>query len=312
MRVSRFPSWLKKDISRGKGLFKVKNILSDLRLNTVCQSAKCPNIGECFGGGAATFMIMGTICTRDCRFCAIHGGTPNPLELDEPLRVAQAAKVLGLTYVVVTSVTRDDLPDGGAEHFSKTVTAIREVLPDSKVEVLVPDFKGSHDAVREVVKSSPTVFNHNMETVSRLYSMTRPGADYCRSLNVLGFAKNLDSDIVTKSGLMLGLGETREEILCSMKDLRNVGCDVLTMGQYISPSDRHFPEERFLYPDEFKKLESIGKEMGFLGVASGPFVRSSYHAGRLLERILQQQEKDNGERQTLKVASIDHWFSECV
>jgi lipoic acid synthetase len=296
VRVSRLPSWLKKDISRGKGLFKVKEILSELGLNTVCQSAKCPNIGECFGDGTATFMIMGRICTRDCRFCAVEGGDPNPLELDEPFRVAQAAKVLGLTHVVVTSVTRDDLPDGGAEHFSKTTTAIRESLPDSKVEVLVPDFKGNHDAVREVVKSHPTVFSHNMETVPRLYPRIRPGADYCRSLNVLGFAKDFDSDIVTKSGLMLGLGETREEVLRSMKDLRNVGCDVLTMGQYISPSDRHFPEERFLHPEEFKEIESTGKEMGFPEVASGPFVRSSYHAGRLLERILPQQEKDNGER----------------
>lgn len=294
MRAGRFPSWFKKDISRGKSLFKVKDILSDLRLNTVCQSAKCPNIGECFVEGTATFMIMGNTCTRDCRFCAIEGGTPNPIELDEPFRVAQAAKALGLTYVVVTSVTRDDLPDGGAEHFSKTITAIRELLPDSKVEVLVPDFKGSHNAVREVVKSSPTVFNHNMETVSRLYSMTRHGADYCRSLNVLGFAKDFDSNIVTKSGLMLGLGETREEVLRSMKDLRNVGCDVLTMGQYISPSNRHFPEERFLHPDEFKELEYIGKEMGFLEVTSGPFVRSSYHADRFLEQILPRQEKDNG------------------
>ena len=296
MRVGRLPSWLKKDISRGKGLFKVKETLSELKLNTVCQSAKCPNIGECFGEGVATFMIMGSICTRNCRFCAVEGGDPNPLELDEPVRVAQAAKVLGLTYVVVTSVTRDDLPDGGAEHFSKTITAIREVLSDSKVEVLVPDFKGSRDAVGEVVKSRPTVFNHNMETVPRLYSITRPGADYCRSLNVLEFAKDFDSNIVTKSGLMLGFGETREEVLRSMKDLRNVGCDVLTMGQYISPSDRHFPEERFLHPEEFKELESIGKEMGFPEVASGPFVRSSYHAGRLLERILPQREKDNGER----------------
>lgn len=285
MRVSRLPSWLKKDISRGKDLFKVKEILSELKLNTVCQSAKCPNIGECFGEGITTFMIMGSICTRNCRFCAIKGGDPNPLELDEPFRVAQAAKVLGLTYVVVTSVTRDDLPDGGAEHFSKTITAIREVLPDSKVEVLVPDFKGSFDAIRKVVKSHPTVFNHNMETVPRLYPLTRHGADYYRSLNVLGFAKDFDSDIVTKSGLMLGLGETREDVLRSMKDLRNVGCDVLTLGQYISPSDRHFPEERFLHPEEFKELESIGKEMGFPEVASGPFVRSSYHAGRLLETI---------------------------
>ncbi|KAF0119771.1 MAG: lipoic acid synthetase, partial [bacterium] len=252
----------------------------ELGLNTVCQSAKCPNIGECFGEGIATFMIMGRICTRDCRFCAVEGGDPNPLELDEPFRVAQAAKVLGLTYVVVTSVTRDDLPDGGAEHFSKTITAIREVLSDSKVEVLVPDFKGSHNAVWEVVKSHPTVFSHNMETVLRLYPRIRLGADYCRSLNVLEFAKDFDSNIVTKSGLMLGLGETREEVLRSMKDLRNVGCDVLTLGQYLRPSDYHFPEERFLHPEEFKELESIGKEMGFQEVASGPFVRSSYHAGR--------------------------------
>ncbi|MFH2013116.1 MAG: lipoyl synthase [Pseudomonadota bacterium] len=286
MRVTRLPSWLKKDIYRGKDLFKVREVISALKLNTVCQSAKCPNIGECYGEGTATFMIMGNICTRNCRFCSVESGSPVPIELDEPLRVAQAAKVLGLTYVVVTSVTRDDLPDGGAEHFSKTIIEIRKALPDSKIEVLVPDFKGSFNAIRKLIKSRPTVFNHNMETVPRFYPAIRPEADYRCSLSVLRYVKDFKSDIVTKSGLMLGLGETREEVLCSMKDLRNVGCDILTMGQYISPSDHHFPEERFLLPDEFKELKSIGEEMGFKEITSGPFVRSSYHASRLVEKIL--------------------------
>ena len=296
MRSKKLPMWLKKGISRGEGLFRVKDTISKLGLNTVCQSAKCPNIGECFSKGTATFMIMGGICTRDCLFCAIMNGAPHPLDPDEPRRVAEASMLLGLTYVVITSVTRDDLPDGGAGHFLKTVTAVREGVPDSSVEVLIPDFKGSSGAVWEVLKSQPTVFNHNMETISRLYPLIRPGADYHRSLKVLEFAKKSDNSIVTKSGLMLGLGEKREEILHSMADLRDVGCDILTLGQYISPSDNHFPIERFICPDEFGEFESIGKEMGFMAVASGPFVRSSYQAGSLLNRIFEQREKDNEDR----------------
>jgi lipoic acid synthetase len=231
-------------------------------------------------------MIMGNACTRNCRFCAVKNRIPDPLEPDEPDRVAKAARLMGLTYVVITSVTRDDLPDGGARHFSNTIKAIRASLPEARTEVLVPDFKGDFDAIYEVVKSHPTVFNHNLETVPRLYPLIRPDADYHCSLKVLKYAKDINNGIVAKSGLMLGLGEEKEEVLDCMKDLKDAGCDILTIGQYISPSDQHFPVYRFLHPDEFKEFESIGKDIGFAGVASGPFIRSSYHAGRLLDKFI--------------------------
>ena len=285
MQAKRFPNWLKKDIPRGNALFNVREILSSLRLNTVCESAKCPNAGECFSKGTATFMIMGNTCTRNCRFCAVKKGIPVPLDLNEPGRVAKAAKLMGLAYVVITSVARDDLPDGGARHFSNTIKAIRASLPEARIEILVPDFKGNTDAIYEAVKSQPTVFNHNLETVPRLYPLIRPDADYHCSLEVLKYAKGIKNDIVTKSGLMLGFGEKREEVLDCMKDLKDAGCDILTMGQYISPSDQHFPVYRFLHPDEFREFESIGKDIGFAGIASSPFTRSSYHAGRFLDRL---------------------------
>ena len=288
MQAKRLPEWLKKDFPRGKALFNVREILSILRLNTVCESAKCPNTGECFSKGTATFLIMGDTCTRNCLFCAVKNRIPDPLEPDEPDRVAKAARLMGLTYVVITSVTRDDLPDGGARHFSNTIKAIRALLPKVRIEVLAPDFKGCSDSIYEVVKSQPTVFNHNLETVPRLYPLIRPEADYHRSLKVLNYAKGIKNGIVTKSGLMLGFGEKKEEVLDCMKDLKDTGCDILTIGQYISPSDQHFPVYRFLHPDEFKEFESIGKDIGFAGVASGPFIRSSYHAGRLLDKFIEQ------------------------
>ncbi|MDY6854864.1 MAG: lipoyl synthase [Thermodesulfobacteriota bacterium] len=285
MQAKRFPNWLKKDIPRGNALFNVRKILSSLELNTVCENAKCPNKGECFSKGTATFMIMGNICTRNCRFCAVKNRIPEHLDLDEPDRVAKAAKLMGLTYVVITSVTRDDLPDGGSRHFSNTLRAIRATLPEAMIEILAPDFKGNYDAIYKVVKSQPTVFNHNLETVPRLYPLIRPDADYYRSLKILQYAKGIKNGIFTKSGLMLGFGEKKEEVIDCMKDLKYIGCDILTIGQYISPSDQHFPVHRFLHPDEFKEFESIGKDIGFTGIASGPFIRSSYHAGTLFKRL---------------------------
>jgi lipoic acid synthetase len=228
-------------------------------------------------------MIMGNICTRDCRFCAIIGGKPQPLEASEPTRLARAVKELGLSHVVVTSVTRDDLPDGGARHFALTISAIRAVNPHATVEVLVPDFAGSTQAITVTSAAKPDIFNHNLETVPRLYRKVRPRASYHRSLGILKAVKTLDRDILTKSGMMLGLGESVEELLAVMLDLRRVGCDLLTLGQYLSPSGDHLPVARFVAPEEFARLAAKGKEMGFRGVAAGPFVRSSYRAEELFQ-----------------------------
>jgi lipoic acid synthetase len=227
-------------------------------------------------------MIMGDICTRNCRFCAVGKGSPKPLESNEPARVARAAGDLGLLHVVVTSVTRDDLPDGGADHFAQTIAAIREANRDAAVEVLVPDFGGSREAVEVVVRARPDVMNHNLETVPRLYERVRPRADYRRSLGILKSVKELDGKLFTKSGMMLGLGETEEEILAAMGDLRQVGCDFLTLGQYLSPSSEHLPVVRYVPPEQFRELAAKGTGMGFRGIASGPLVRSSYRAGELL------------------------------
>lgn len=263
-------------------MFKVKELLDQLGLNTVCQNAHCPNLGECFSRGTATFMIMGDVCTRNCGFCAVEKGGSGPLDPGEPVRVARAAKELGLSHVVVTSVTRDDLPDGGANHFVETIHAIRQVLPSAKVEVLIPDFKGSLRDLKRVVEARPDVLNHNLETVPRLYPWVRPQADYSRSLEVLGAAKRFDEAIITKSGLMLGLSEEKVEVLDTMEDLRSVGCDLLTLGQYLAPSEDHLPVARFVPPEEFQELKLKGEKMGFLGVASAPLVRSSYRAGEMV------------------------------
>ena len=265
---------------------KVKEVLSGLHLDTVCRSAKCPNMGECWSQGTATFMIMGSICTRDCRFCATRSGTPFPLETDEPERVAEAAKLLKLSYVVVTSVTRDDLVDGGARHFFRTIEAVRHLLPDCSVEALIPGFQGSLHSISQVVAAAPTVLNHNLETVPRLYPSIRFGADYYRSLRLLKAVKEFEKKMITKSGLMLGLGEERHEIVQTMADLLDVGCDMLTLGQYIRPSSEHAPERRFLHPEEFEDLQSTGRDMGFSAVVAGPFVRSSYHAEHFAKKLL--------------------------
>jgi lipoic acid synthetase len=278
------PEWLVKPLRGGKCSGEVGRVLHRLKLHTVCQSAQCPNLGECFSHRTATFMIMGNICTRNCRFCAVEKGKPKPLEASEPERIAKAAKDLQMLHVVITSVTRDDLPDGGANHFAQTIAAIRQIAPNTSVEVLIPDFGGSRESVEVVVRAKPDVINHNVETVPRLYKEVRPKADYQRSLQVLKSVKEMNREIFTKSGLMIGLGETEEETLAVMKDLRQIDCDFLTLGQYLRPSEEQLPVARFIHPEEFQAMEAKGREMKFRGVAAGPFVRRSYKAGRLLEQ----------------------------
>jgi len=287
-RVSRrLPDWLKKTIPAGPEAGRVRELLKDLRLRTVCQSALCPNIVECFHHGTATFLIMGPNCTRACRFCAVDKGQIAPLEADEPDRIAEAARLMGLSHVVVTSVTRDDLADGGAEHFARTITAIRAVC-NATIEVLVPDFRGSAESVRTVVEAGPNVFNHNVETVPRAYPAVRPEADYRRSLEVLKAAADIAASrqdgaapFATKSGIMVGVGETLDEVVDVFKDLCAAGCSIVTVGQYLAPSKRHLPVERFVKPDEFEEMRQIALMMGFTAALSGPFVRSSYHAGEV-------------------------------
>jgi lipoyl synthase len=281
VQSQRLPDWLVKPIPQGKNLIEVRRLLHQLRLHTVCESAECPNLGECFSKLTATFMIMGNVCTRNCRFCAVKGGITEPLESNEPDRIAKAAGHLGLSHVVVTSVTRDDLVDGGANHFAQTIVTLREANRTATVEVLVPDFQGSQEAIDEVVRAKTDIFNHNLETVPRLYEKVRPQANYQRSLELLKVVKEFDANILTKSGLMVGLGETNAEILRVMDDLRQVDCDFLTIGQYLRPSEDHVPVARFVSPKEFEELAAGGREKGFKGIAAAPFVRSSYRAGEL-------------------------------
>ena len=247
-------------------------------LNTVCQEAKCPNIGECYRRGIAAIMICGDTCTRNCGFCGVKNGRPKPLDPYEPMRVAESVKKLGLKFVVITAVARDDIPDGGAEHFALTVKAIREIHPHCGIEVLIPDFRGNRAGLRTVLDSNPNVLNHNLETVRRLTQRVRAAAKYDRSLELLMRAKEIRPDGTTKSGIMVGLGEELEEIEETMRDLREVGCDMLTIGQYLSPSDRHLPVIRYVHPDEFDHFRELGLGLGFRNVASGVFVRSSYFA----------------------------------
>ncbi|MGB9700740.1 MAG: lipoyl synthase [Thermodesulfobacteriota bacterium] len=265
----------------------MRDLLARYQLNTVCQGALCPNQGECFTAGTATFLILGRTCTRNCTFCAIPSAQRPPVpDPDEPERLAQAVQEMGLKYVVITSVTRDDLEDGGAGHFAQTVTILKEKIPDIKVEVLIPDFQGSTTSLKKVLESAPDIINHNLETVPRLYSEVRPQADYERSLNLLRTVKEIDPSKITKSGIMLGLGESREEILEVMKDLRQVSCDLLTLGQYLQPSGKHHPVRRYIPPEEFAEYKNIGEEMGFKAVFSGPLVRSSFQAREIFERII--------------------------
>lgn len=274
----RLPEWLTVKAPKHGAYEQMAGFLRSLELHTVCQSASCPNIGECFSAGTATFMILGNVCTRNCGFCGISHGEPLPLDPMEPARVAEAAERLGLKYVVVTSVTRDDLPDGGAAQFADTIRSIGGTLPGAKVEVLIPDFAGDEGALRAVVAARPFVLNHNVETVPRLYSGVRPEADYRRSLSLLETAKRFSPSIVTKSGLMVGLGESEEEVIQVLRDLREVGCDFVTIGQYLRPSRTNLPVAEYVHPSQFEAYKGIGLGMGFRFVASGPFVRSSYHA----------------------------------
>ncbi|MDD4466033.1 MAG: lipoyl synthase [Dehalococcoidales bacterium] len=277
----RLPDWFRQRMPRAGEMADVSSVLADLKLNTVCQSAICPNMCQCFARKTATFMIMGNICTRNCTFCAIAKGKPSELEADEPERIAAAVGRLSLKYVVITSVTRDDLSDGGAAHFAKTIEAIHSACPETLVEVLVPDFQGLSSALETVADARPAVINHNIETVPRLYKEVRPLANYHRSLDLISKIKEIDSRIVTKSGIMLGLGETREEVLEAMKDLRFSGCNLLTLGQYLAPSSQHHQVVSYVTPDEFSSYVRPGLDMGFSGVASAPLVRSSYRAVEL-------------------------------
>lgn len=271
------PDWLKVRVS-SEELEKMQNFLHDMSLNTVCQSADCPNIGECFANKTATFMIMGNVCTRGCRFCAVEKGHPLPLDEDEPRRVAEATRKLGLRHVVITCVTRDDIPDGGAQHFANTIHELQKIS-GLTVEVLVSDFLGNEESIRTVVIAKPDVINHNIETVPRLYPKVRPKADYQRSLNLLKKAKELDDNIATKSGIMVGLGELEDEVIQVMQDLRDINCDMMTIGQYLRPTEKHLEVEEYVTPEQFDKYKEIGYQMGFKYIASGPLVRSSYHAG---------------------------------
>jgi lipoic acid synthetase len=256
----------------------VKSILDETNLHTVCEEARCPNLGECFARGTSTFLILGKICTRDCGFCAVEHGVPAQPDEAEPEKVAQAVKKMGLQYVVITSVTRDDLSDGGASLFAKAIQTIRALNSKTKVEVLIPDFQGDPSALEVVLKERPDVLNHNIETVSRLYPEVRPQADYERSLHLLMRSKASHPDVLTKSGFMLGLGENRKEVLELLRDLRAAGCDLLTIGQYLQPRPDRLAVVRFVPPEEFEEHQRIGEEMGFRAVASSPFVRSSFHA----------------------------------
>jgi len=277
------PAWIRTRISNDPKVQEIKQLMRELKLSSVCEEASCPNLGECFSHGTATFMIMGDICTRRCPFCDVAHGRPNPLDEDEPANLGKAIAQLNLKYVVITSVDRDDLRDGGAGHFNACIKAVREASPGIQVEVLVPDYRGRMDKALEAMASNPPdVFNHNLETVPRLYKQCRPGSDYQYSLDLLKNHKARFANVPTKSGLMLGLGEEIEEVKQVMRDLREHNVDMLTLGQYLQPSASHLAVERFVHPDEFDELARYGDEIGFKHVASGPMVRSSYHADQQL------------------------------
>lgn len=275
---SERPSWIRARLPLGDNCSNLKKLVDRLGLHTVCESAACPNLGECWNRGTATFMILGDVCTRRCRFCAVPKGAPLPIDYDEPRRVAEAVVVMGLRFAVVTSVNRDDRKDGGAELFALTIRAIRDRVPGCGVEVLVPDFQGSHAAMEIVMEARPDVLNHNIETVPRLYRQVRLGARYERSLDMLAYAKRISPGTPSKSGLMLGLGETIEEATGVMRDLNAHGVNIFTVGQYLRPSSKHLPIVRYVAPSEFDELRRLGYEIGFAHVEAGPLVRSSYHA----------------------------------
>lgn len=281
--TERIPPWLRKPVVDFRALHELKVELRSRKLHTVCESARCPNIHECFGRKAATFMILGAVCTRTCGFCAVPQGIGQELDADEPRQVAAMAAEMGLRHVVITSVNRDDLADGGSHHFAQTVVEVRNALPEARVEVLTPDFQGDLDAVARVLDADPDIFNHNMETIARLYRRVRPQADYEQSLRVLAFAKRRRPEVLTKSGLMVGLGETAEEVRSLLEDLRHAQVDLATIGQYLQPRRHRLPVERFVPPDEFDGYRAYGESIGFRAVFSGPLVRSSYMADLVAE-----------------------------
>jgi len=282
----RLPAWLKRPLPHGEDYVHVEHLLGELHLNTVCRSAHCPNLGQCWSAGTATFLIMGNTCTRRCRFCAVDKGTPGPLEPDEPQRVAQAAKGMNLQYVVITSVTRDDLPDEGSAHFARVITEVQQALPNSAIEVLTPDFHCRPECLDTVCQAKPLVFNHNLEMVEHLTPQIRPQANYRRSLSVLNYVRTHFTNLYVKSGLMVGLGEPDDEIRQRLKDLADAGCQIVTVGQYLAPSSSHIPTQRYLPPEWFEELTAWAKaNLSFYAFAASPFVRSSYMAKDLVEKM---------------------------
>jgi len=284
MVPGRKPAWLRVQAPGGPNYVAVKAMMRELGLHTVCEEAHCPNVGECWEHRAATFMILGDVCTRNCSYCAVAHGTPQPLDHGEPARLAVAVERMGLQHVVITSVDRDDLVHGGAESFAASIAEIRSRLSETSVEVLIPDFKGDAEALRIVVSAHPDILNHNIETIERLYRLARPGGRYARALELLRRAKQLDPGLLTKSGIMCGLGEEWDELVATMGDVRAQGVDILTLGQYLRPSSEHLPIARYYTPDEFAELRRIGLAMGYRHVEAGPLVRSSYHAWEQVER----------------------------
>jgi len=280
--MRRHPDWLKVKLGSGPNFSSVKTLLRGAKLHTICEEAKCPNIAECFGRGTAVFLILGNVCTRNCRYCNVGHGRPLPPDEDEPVHVAQSVKQLGLHYVVITSVTRDDLPDGGAAMFSATIQEIRALVPECKIEVLIPDFQGDEQPLQTVLAAEPHVVNHNIEVVASLFPTIRPQGEYQRSLTLLKSIKEKSSEVRSKSGFMVGLGETDDEIQQTMEDLYDARVDFLTIGQYLQPSKRHAPIERYYTPEEFSRFKDLGESIGFDHVESGPLVRSSYHAEEAL------------------------------
>jgi lipoic acid synthetase len=286
-KASRKPAWIRAKSPGSPEVARLKKILRDNQLHTVCEEANCPNLGECFGHGTATFMIMGDICTRRCPFCDVTHGRPNPLDPDEPANMAKTIRAMGLSYVVITSVDRDDLRDGGAGHFVECIKVTRQLNPGIQIEILTPDFRGRMDRALQIMQAAPPdVFNHNLESVPRLYREVRPGSDYQWSLDLIRRFGEMHPDVPTKSGLMLGLGEEITEVEQVMQDLRDHGCNMLTLGQYLQPTLNHLPVNRFVAPDEFDRLAKAGEKMGFDHVASGPMVRSSYHADLQAKQII--------------------------
>lgn len=280
--LKRKPSWLKVKIELSSNLKQVQALTRTLNLNTVCQEANCPNRLECYNKGTAAFMILGSVCTRNCRFCNVSSGKPDTVDCNEPIHVAEAIKKLDLKHAVITSVTRDDLPDGGAMHFHNVIDEIHKLNPNTSVEVLIPDLKGDLDSLKVILDANPEILNHNVETIPRLYKDVRPQAIYKRSMDLLYNVKKINSNILTKSGFMLGLGETEEDVIQLLKELKEINCDIVTIGQYLAPSEKHIEVVEYIHPDVFEKYRQIGMDMGFKYIASSPLVRSSYNAAKAL------------------------------